>query len=109
MRDQSFSLVANYDEETLFYTIESKIHSPVNSPAGHQFTCPKSLTKLAIRGDLRDVTAKSDIKCHIKPVISDYSPCLLFSIVWNDFIGQVIVRFRMVPSFNLTPVLSSCN
>ena len=48
--------------------------TPVNSPARYRFTCPKLFTKFAIRDGLRDVTADSDIKCHITLVLSAYSP-----------------------------------
>ena len=44
------------------------------SPAGHRFNSPKSINKIAILGGLRDVSADSDIKCHITPVLSNYSP-----------------------------------
>ena len=51
----------------------------------HTFTSPKSIIRIAIRGGLRDVTADSELKCHITPALTDYSPCSRFSIVWNDY------------------------
>ena len=66
-----------------FETSNKKWSFLIQSPAGHRFTCPKSITKIAIRRGQRNVTADSDIKCHVTPVLSDYSPCLRFSVIRN--------------------------
>ena len=41
--------------------------------------------QIAIRVGITDVTADSDIKYHILSVLSSYSPCSRFSVVWDDF------------------------
>ena len=54
--------------------------------ACHQLTCSKSITKTAIRGGLRDVTADYNIKWPNYTCPIRLSHCLRFSIVWYDFL-----------------------
>ena len=54
-----------------------------------------------------DVTADSDIKCHITPVLSDYSPCLRFPVVWNDRMTTSVITLLRVCVTSLTTSMST--
>ena len=62
------------------------IYTLVNNPAGHRFTCLKSIILIAVSGRLEVVTADSDIRWDITPlykIIPPVSCCRLFGMKFH--------------------------